>query len=180
MEQKDYKFEIMNILINGENHIRGIADKLNINHMMIVRKVNELLNSNVVDVVKEGRNQVYSVKNSVEARAYFLMTEQYKLVYFLKEYPFLRNIVNKIQRDKRIKIALIFGSYAKGLVRKSSDIDIFIEGQNINIKQEYSKLDSKFAIKIGKWNKGDILIQEIKKNHILIKGGEKYYEKIFT
>ena len=39
MEQKSYKIEIINDLLRGNNHIRGIAKNLHINHMTIARKM---------------------------------------------------------------------------------------------------------------------------------------------
>ena len=37
--------------------------------------------------------------------------------------------------------------------------------------------DSKLSIKIGKYDKKSLLIKEIEKNHIIIKGVEEFYEK---
>ena len=62
MEQKDYKLEIVNELLNNKNHIRGIAKKLDINHMTIVRKIKELAKDNVVDYREEGKNKTYFLK----------------------------------------------------------------------------------------------------------------------
>ena len=59
MEQKEYKLEIVNMLLNGKNHIRGIAGKLKINHMLVSRKVNSLAQSNVVDFMWDGKNKSY-------------------------------------------------------------------------------------------------------------------------
>jgi len=70
---------------------------------------------------------------------------------------------------------LIFGSYAKGTAKKESDIDIFIETKNKNLKRELSLTDSKLSIKTGLYNKQDNLVKEIDKNHIVIKGIEYYY-----
>lgn len=179
MEQKNYKLEIVRVLNRKGVHARGVAVRLGTNHMMIVRKMGELLENNVVDVREEGRNKVYFIKDSVEARAYLRMMEQYKLISLLSKYPALRGIVDRVQKDKRIKLALIFGSYSKGTARKTSDVDIFIETQDIDLKKEYSRLDSKFSIKIGRLTNGDLLIEEIKKNHVLIKGVESYYERAF-
>ena len=85
----------------------------------------------------------------------------------------------KIQKDRKIKFACLFGSYSKGNETKKSDVDIYIEISDLNLKKEYSKLDSKFSIKIGKWDKNNLLIKEIISNCILIKGGDIYYERIF-
>lgn len=178
MEQKDYRFEILKILSNSREHIRGIAKKLHINHMMIVRKMKELLKMNVVDFDKKGRNQVYFIKDSPEAREFVLMTEHYKLVKLLGKYPFLRDFIEKIQKDKKLRLVLIFGSYAKETADKNSDVDIFIGTLDREIKEKYSN-DSKFSVKIGKLGK-DNLSKEIEKNHIILKGGEIYYDKIFN
>ena len=180
MEQKDYNMEIVNALTYGENHIRGIAKELKINHMMIVRKMNFLLENNVVDLKLQGKNKLYSLKKNSEARAFFIMAKEYSLVCFLKKHPALRDFINKIQNDSRVSLVLIFGSYAKGNNKKDSDIDIFIETNSSSLKKEYSSLDSRFSIKIGEYDKSNELIKEINKNHILIKGAEEYYEKFFS
>lgn len=179
MEQKNYKLEIFNILLKNRDHVRSIAKKLNINHMMIVRNIRVLLDANAIDFISEGKNKKYFIKDSPEARSFFLMTEAYILIKLLGKHSFLRDIVGKIQKDKKIKLALIFGSYAKDLERKNSDIDIFIETNDLKIKQKYSEVDSKFNVKIGKLGK-DNLSKEIWKNHVLIKGEKIYYDKIFN
>jgi len=178
MEQKDYKLEILIILGKASDHVRSIAKKLNINHMMIARKLKVLLDKNVVDFVQDGRNRNYFLKKNAEARSYILMAENYKLSKILEKYSILREVVEKIQKDKRIKLAMLFGSYAKGLAKKDSDFDVFIETNKLKIKKEYSKFDSKLSIKIGKLG-NDNLSKEIQKNFVLIKGGEKYYESFF-
>ena len=181
MEQKnykeDYRLEIMDILLKGKMHVRGIAKKLEVNHMIISRKMQELFNGNVVNFRQEGKNKVFFIKRTEEARNYVYITEQYKLIKVLSKYPLLRHIIEKIQKDKRIKLAILFGSYAKGLADKKSDIDVFIESNNRNIKKELSLLDSELSIKIGKYDKNNNLIREIEKNHVIIKGVDKYYEK---
>jgi len=177
MEQKSYKLEIIRVLLRENSHIREIAKKLNINHMMIVRKIKELSKENVVDFTQEGKNQTYFLKKTAEAQAYAFIAGQYSLLQTIIKYPELRSIIEKIQRDKRIKLAVLFGSYAKGLAKKDSDIDIFIETKNQNLKKELALIDSKLSIKIGVYNKENNLIKEIDKNHVIIKGIEHYYEK---
>jgi predicted nucleotidyltransferase len=180
MEQKDYALEIVRILSSGENYVRNIAKKLNINPMMILRKINFLMEKNVLDFKLQGRNKIYFLKKNSESRAFFIMAEEYALVNFLKKNLFLRDFVDKIQNDSRINLVLIFGSYVKGNIKKQSDVDIFIETDNSSLKKEYSSLDSRFSIKIGNYDKSNELIQEINKNHIILKGAEIYYEKFFN
>lgn len=176
MAQKDYKFEIINSLVGKSWHIRSLAKELGINHMTILRRLNELSKENVLDSNEDGKNKIYFLKNTSEAKAYVFMAENYKLNHLLRKFPRLRKIVEKIQNEKSIKLAMIFGSYAKDLVKKESDIDIYIETINKRIKNELELLDLKLSIKIGKYNKDSLLIKEIEKNHVIIKGVEKFYE----
>jgi len=180
MEQKgykDYKLEIVNELLSNANHIRGIAKKLGTNHMNIVRKIKELAKENAVDFKEEGRNKVYFLKHTIESKNYVFSAENYKLNKLLKKYPILRSVIEKIQNDKRIKLAVLFGSYAKGIAKLESDIDIYIDTANKTIKGELSLINSKLSIKIGDYNKSNLLIREIEKNHVILKGVEEYYEK---
>ena len=176
MEQKDYSLEIVNKLVGRNLHIRELAKILKTNHTTILRKLKELSKENVLDFKEEGRNKIYFLKKTSEARAYVFMTEQYKLTQILKKYPALRNPFEKIQKNQEIKLAILFGSYAKEIAKKNSDIDIYVETSSKKIRQELENLNSKLSIKIGKYNKDNLLIKEIEKNHVIIKGVEKFYE----
>ncbi|MEK6926548.1 MAG: nucleotidyltransferase domain-containing protein [Nanoarchaeota archaeon] len=177
MEQKDYKSEIVNELLKRENHVRGIAKNLSTNHMNIIRKIRELEKNNAVDYKKEGKNKTYFLKKTIEAKNHVFTAEIYKLNNLLMRYNQLRLIIDKIQKDNRIKLAVLFGSYSKGTAKTDSDIDIYMATENKKIKKEISLIDSKLSVKIGNYDKSNLLIKEIEKNHVIIKGFEKYYEK---
>ncbi len=175
MSQIDYN--IIKNLINNPNHIRGLAKDLNTNQTTIARKIKALSNNNVVDFNIKGKNKTYFLKKTLEAKEYIIITEHYELLKTIKKYPILRNIIEEIKKDKTIQIAILFGSYAKELAHKESDIDIFIDTTDKKVKEKISKMNSRLSIKIGKYNKNNILIKEIQKNHIILKGVENYYEK---
>ena len=177
MEQKNYTYEIIKELLEGPLHVRGMAKKINTNHMMISRKVRKLLNENVLDYTLEGRNKAYFIKKTIEAKNHVFITEFYKLNQTLKKYPELRNIIKSIQNNGKIKLAVLFGSYAKHTAKRDSDIDIFIETTDKKLKRELELIDSKLGIKIGRYNRRNLLIREIEKNHVILKGVELYYEK---
>ncbi len=178
MSQNYYKLKIVENLSQKENHIRGLAKELSTNQTTISRKIKELYEENVVDYKQEGRNKVYFLKKTLEAFQMVLIMEHYKLLEILREYPYLRKIIQEIKKDKRIKLAILFGSYARKTATKESDIDIFIETKNRKIKNEIENIDSKISVKIGKFDRGNLLVKEIEKNHVIIKGVEAYYEKI--
>lgn len=177
MSQKDYKLEIIGLLLKEKRHIRSMAQELRTNQMMVARKVKDLIKANVVDFKLEGKNKVVFLKKTTEAKSYVFITESYFLIKTIKKYPQLRKIIDLIQKNKKIKTALLFGSYTKGLAKDNSDIDIYVDSDNIQLKKEISLIDSKLMVKIGKYNKNNNLIKEIDKNHVIIKGVENYYEK---
>ena len=177
MEQKDYKLEIIEKLLQDNNHVRGLAKELKTNHMNIQRKIKELEKENVVDYKEEGKNKVYFLKSNIESKTYAFKTENYKLLKFLRKNPEFRNIIDKIQKDERIKLCILFGSYAKGIEKKESDIDIYIDTQDEKIKKDIKSINMRLSVKIGKYDKSSLLIKEIEKNHVIIKGVEEYYGK---
>ncbi|MBN1896158.1 MAG: nucleotidyltransferase domain-containing protein [Candidatus Aenigmarchaeota archaeon] len=182
MEQKSYineneKMVLIEQLTKTEMHVRRLSKVTNINHMTVSRKLKELSYENVVDFREEGKNKVYFLKETNETRSYVLMLENYKLMRTLKKYPNLRKIVETIQKDKRAGMSIIFGSYAKGTVKKDSDIDIYMESADRKLKSDLEMTDSRVSIKMGRYDPGNPLMQEIEKNHVIIKGTEEFYEK---
>lgn len=177
MLQNNYKIKIIENLLKKQNHIRGIAKDIGTNQTTIARKMQELYNENVVDYVIEGKNKVYSLKNSFEAKQHACIAEQHKLIETLNKYPLLRGIAEEIRKNPKIHLAVLFGSYAKGTAHKESDIDVYIDTDNANIKKEIENLHTKLSVKIGKYDADILLIQEIEKEHVIIKGVEEYYEK---
>lgn len=170
-------YSILRELLKKNNHIRGLAKDIGTNQTTIARKVKELEEQNVVDFRIEGKNKVYFLKQSLEAEEQIKISEQKKLIEAITKYPRLRKIVEHIKKDKEIQLAIIFGSYTK-TPSKNSDIDIYLETTNRDKKKEIEKLDSKASVKIGEFNKENLLIKEIIKNHVIIKGVERFYEHI--
>ncbi|MFP4402798.1 MAG: nucleotidyltransferase domain-containing protein [Candidatus Woesearchaeota archaeon] len=173
MEQISYN--ILQELFKRNNHIRSLSNILNINHMTISRKIKELENQNIVDFKKEGKNKVYFIKDSIEAKEKLMMMEHYKLINLIKNNPRLRKIINEIKK-LNLEIAIIFGSYTKNTNTNDSDIDLYINESKY--KKKLSLLDTKLSIKTGEFDKNNLLIKEIIKNHVIIKGVEKFYESI--
>jgi predicted nucleotidyltransferase len=169
--------EIINILMKGDLHPRGLANKLGTNHMTVSRKLQNLNKENIVDYRIEGKNKIFFVKKSIEGRNAVMIVEIYKQSRILHWYPGLRGIFKSVQNIPDVSFALLFGSYAKGLATKESDIDIFIETLNPSIREKLEKKHSSLSIKIGEFDPGSLLIREIIKDHVVIKGVEMYLDK---
>ncbi|EHQ34452.1 nucleotidyltransferase domain-containing protein [Methanoplanus limicola] len=169
--------QIISELLKSPAYPREMAKRLGVSHTTIIRRLKNLLDENVVDYRNVGKNKVYHLKNTIESRINIYQAEYSKLERVVLNYPILRPIINKIQDNEDVELAILFGSYAKGTCNSESDIDIYIETEDRLIKKELERLNSKLSIKIGLWDENNLLIQEIIKDHIIIKGVEKYYER---
>ena len=72
---------------------------------------------------------------------------------------------------------ILFGSYAKFISKDDSDIDIYIDATDNKLKDKLRNIYDELSIQIREFNKEDLLIKEIIKNHVIIQGGEAFYEK---
>lgn len=169
-------YKICLILINQKLHVRAIAKLLQTNHMTILRALKELTTKNIIDFEEIGRNKSYYLKKTIEAKSFVISSEMFKARETIEKYPSLRRIIGSIQQNQKIKVALIFGSYAKGTVKENSDIDIYIETNNLQVKREVEIIDSRASVKIGKFDETTPLGKEIMMNHAIIKGAEQFYE----
>lgn len=175
MEQKLYNEAILNLL-KGDSHLRKIAKDIKTNHMTVKRALDILIKENVLDVKKEGKNSVYSIKKTLEAQNFIFMAEIYKFNNLIKKHHELKQDLKELKKLP-VGVIAIFGSYAKWAETDKSDIDIYIETQSGKIKKEASKINKKFSVKTGVYAKDNLLIREIEKNHIIVKGVEIFYEK---
>ena len=93
----------------------------------------------------------------------------------------IKEIVEKIQ--KNIKgTAIIFGSYAKNIQKRGSDLDILIIGKcNEKEIDNISKIYKvEINLKIYPKLEFDILTKEVIKNHIIIKNTERFIEGVIN
>ena len=169
--------EVILVLLKNKIHLREIARNLGESHSTILRKINELTKENIIEADVQGKNRIYSLKNNLKAKSMIYMAENYKLTKLLKKYPKLTVILDEVQKKAGEKLVVIFGSYAKFLPRQDSDIDIFIETKNKKIKNTIKEINSKLSIKIGLFDKNSLLIKEIIKNHVILRGVEEFYER---
>jgi len=179
MEHNNYNIslEILGCLMKKERHIRELSRVLEKNHMTVKRAAEDLVKNKILDFEYFGKNKVFSLKKNIESRSKILEYEIYKQTKIISEYPILRKIFDEIIKNKKIGLALLFGSYAKNTAHNKSDIDLYVETENLGLKKELENLNSKISVKIGKFNRDSLLIKEMMDNHVIIKGFEKYYEK---
>lgn len=169
--------EIIRLLIQGPLHVRGIADTLEASHVSISRRLQDLVQDNVLDFTLEGKNKVFFLKKTLEARNAVLIAEIDHQSRAIARYPVLRGVIRKVLEIPDLRLALIFGSYAKGTAHDESDIDLFIETQDRAIRKALEAYHSRISVKIGPFDPENPLIREMMQSHVLITGVEEYLAK---
>lgn len=171
------ELEIVLVLIRNKSHLREIARTLKIPHSTVLRRINELVKRGVLDYTAEGKNKVFFIKNTLNAKNHVYSAEIYKLSKVIEKNPGLGIILEEIKNKVPKGMIILFGSYAKGIEKKESDIDIYVETQDRKIKQEIQMINSRLSIKTGGFDMDSLLVKEIIKNHVIVRGLEEFYGK---
>jgi predicted nucleotidyltransferase len=160
-------------------HGRALAISLKTSLTRVQTILNELRKANILDYKVEGKNHIFFIKKNLTSKSVIISAENYKLIKILNKLPELEPIFQDIIKKSKASLIILFGSYAKGTQTKDSDIDIYIETTDNKEKDEIQSMYSLLSVKIGLFDQNDLLIKEIIKNHIIIKGAEIYHEKLF-
>lgn len=171
------ELDVVALLIKRKDHVRNIARELNESHSTVSRKLDGLKKEGVVDAVREGKNKIFYLKHSIVARNYILQAELHKLTKLLGSHPELGIVFDEVLKETDEGLIILFGSYAKGLAKKDSDIDIYIETKNRSVKKAVEGIHTKIRVKIGEFDTSSPLIREIIKEHVIIRGLEMFHEK---
>lgn len=174
----NYEFEVLLHLIKKEMHGRELAKELKTSLTRIQAILSELRQFNVLDYKVVGKNHLYFIKKNLVAKSFILNAENYKLAKIVSKYDYLEPLFKEIMQKYPDMLIVLFGSYAKSIPKDESDIDIYVDTNDKKIKDAISNINDKLSVKIGDFNKDDLLIQEIIRNHAIIQGGEKFYEKL--
>lgn len=178
MVKESTNMEIVLELLKEKSHVRELARKLEQSHVNIIRCLAELVKKNIVDFEQEGKNKTYFIKKTLPARSYIYRAEYYKLNKLIDKYPKLSVILQDIIKKVNSPLIILFGSYSKFIAKNESDIDIFVESEDKFIKEKLKDIRSDINGKTGVFDTDSLLVKEIIKNHVILKGVEEFYERI--
>jgi predicted nucleotidyltransferase len=174
----NHKYEVLLLLLKKEMHGRELTKELKTSLTRIQAILNELREYNVLDYKVEGKNHIYFIKKNLVAKSFILNAENYKFAKLLRKYQTLEPLFKDLVEKYSNRMIVLFGSYAKFIPKEDSDIDIYLDTTDKKIKENLQMISDRLSIKIGKFNPDDLLIKEIIKNHIIIQGGEEFYERL--
>lgn len=173
---KQISYNIIEQLLKKESFPRELARELKTNPMSVIRCLHQLTNDNIVSYRQVGKSKVYSLKKTQEAFTYACMAEHYKRLKLFKKYPAMAVLAEDILKATSSGLIIIFGSYAKSNAKKDSDIDLFVE--TADKKEKLERIHSGLSVKTGLFEAESILMREIVKNHVILRGVEAYFGKI--
>ena len=156
-----------------------IAKRLKMNQKTVSNILNSLEANNILKYATEGKNKYYFLnKLNPQIADSLKIVEIGRKNLFFEKYPKFKELF--LELEKRTNgVLIIFGSYANFTSTEKSDLDVFILGN----MEESEDLEDKYNLKINivrsiekKFNKFDIFIKEVLKNHLILKGVEKFIE----
>lgn len=156
-------------------HIRKLSEELSLIPSTTMRTLRKLEEENVVEGVLQGKNKVYGLKNTPEAKTYLYMVEHYKLISLLQDAK-MRRIITLLQEQTGGELIVLYGSYAKGLSTEKSDVDLYIETYDEKKKESLQFISEKLSIKMGKLDKETSFAKELMKEHVIVQGVERFYQ----
>ena len=176
-KRNNLDLEIILLLIKQDYHIRGLAKALNESHSTVLRKLDRMFKEGAIDYKREGKNKIFFLKQNMISRNYVLQAEAHKLNLLIRKYPELIVILEEISKKTNERLIVLFGSYAKFRAKKDSDIDVYIETDDMHTKKIVESVHSKINVKIGQFDLKSSLIKELIKDHVIIRGIEEFHEK---
>ncbi len=150
-----------------------IAKSLNLNQKTVSNHLHKLTNQRYLKTERQGKNLLFQLNffNKDLTTNFLINLEIKKSLQLLKKHTFIQSLLQDIKAQN----LLIFGSYAKGLEHKKSDLDVFIVG-NYN-KKEFRNLETVYGIEVNVHSIADFnnvfhktLVDEIVKDHVILRG----------
>ena len=180
--------QIISLFTNGfdrEYYIREVEKLLKISPRTAQLILEDLENKGIIESKVRGKIKSYKLKINELSNRYLTFVEQYKSIAFMEKNLLVKEVIEKISPFIN-GIGIIFGSYAKGISNKESDLDIFVVGDYE--KEETMKVSRNLGIEISikcyplktfeRNVNQDILIKEVLKNHIIFKNTELFIQKV--
>jgi len=175
MFQKQNDLILINALLAGEGHIRYLSHATGLSPSSVARIVNELSLKGIVDFREEGKNKICFLKDTPEAESFIFMTEYYRRFLLLKN-DRLRRLVKQIFSLTSDELVVMFGSQVRGDASIDSDIDVYIETDDISLRDRLKNVSDSLNVKIGNFDKESFLGKEIIRNHVILRGVERFYK----
>jgi DNA-binding MarR family transcriptional regulator len=154
-----------------------ISKKLKIPKRTVTRKLNSLEEKGFLNFKRMGRNKIFSLDmENPQLLQFLVLIESYKTNLFLLKNPKIALLLENFPGKK-----IIFGSYAKSLQSKDSDLDLILfQKENSEIKNICKNFSPEIHLQFSSLKELDkklkdenTLALEILNDHIILEGFEE-------
>lgn len=165
-----------------------IAKKRSLNQKSVANILNKLEDEGLLKSKTVGKNKEFSINldNAEAVMNFIVAAEHLHTAEFLKKNPVIKEVLAKAG-DAFTGIVVVFGSYAKVMQKKDSDLDVFVAGSYD--RNKVSKISELYNLQVSVKNypasvfnkalkKKDVLLTEIIKNHVIISGAEEFVNAV--
>lgn len=164
-------------------HVRQIARTTRMNRQTASETLKKMESERVLNSEVEGRNKLYFInKSSQKAKILVANSENMKKIDTCKKREISR-LVDYLGNST----VLLFGSYAKGNERKSSDIDLLVIGRKTDFGKFEKETDMEVQVFemsekqfLEKLARHDHLVAEAVMDHICLKNTERFVELMWS
>lgn len=173
--------------------INYLAKRINLAYPHVYESIMRLEKAGIIIIEKKGKSNLCKIRfNNPEVLAAAALIN---LERFLKNHPNIKNLTNQLKEalSDELYILLLFGSYAKGTAKKTSDIDLFFIIKDKNKIEQFknkiisviSKLNYKveFEVSTIDWfckmlNDKTTVGREVFKNNRVLHDAESYFQLV--
>ena len=184
------KFKILEFLARNQGEkftIHELSKLASIPYATLYREIKKF--EDLVKKKKVGKATTIQInqKNPL-TKHYLIIASEKKAEDFVKKHPLFKKIKTELPKGKYSVV--LFGSYAKGTKRKTSDIDLLIINKSGKKKPSFSKYETIFKItinpiyitkkefKIMLTEKEENIGKQALENHIVLHNPELFWELV--
>jgi predicted nucleotidyltransferase len=153
-------------------HVRELARILKANHRTISLALQRLEKRRILEHKMVGKSKTYTlVIRNIITKEYINTAESLKTMQLVEKHFIIKKLLTDISMVMKTTPIILFGSYAKGIERKGSDIDIIVikdgnEKKIVSMIKNFAKTFNK-RIHVQTVSK-KIFEEDINKDHLII------------
>jgi len=171
-------------------HLREIARETKVDVKAVQLQLKRLEKRNILSSIMNGRNKEYYLNLSNSTSKYhMILAETFASLSYLGKNFLIKKVIDEIGTHIEGTI-ILFGSFAKGQISETSDIDLFVVTEK--------KLDRSIFMKAGNLigretsvksstrrqflkglENGDPLVREVASNHVVLKGIDEFCDTMW-
>ncbi len=170
VQERNNVFEIILELQKNSTYLRNLSRKTFIPHSTLGRLLEKLIKQEIIESKKEGNILRFQLKDTFESSQWQLMAEQYKLLLFIETYPEFKKEIIKLQ-NLEYPLIIISGKHASLTARNYDYLNLFIDTKDETVFRKISEIHENIILDTDKNNYAK---KDIKRNHIIVKGYEKF------